>query len=120
MTVANLSAMTVEASVKTPYRQDDECRDIPITTVFEVVNSLVSSSEDKMGQNMWSDADAQKCIEQYLQDGEELALRVYTSRLLGSQESLVLHGGGNTSVKLCVNDSLGRPVEVVAVKGYGC
>jgi rhamnose utilization protein RhaD (predicted bifunctional aldolase and dehydrogenase) len=72
-----------------------------------------------MGENLWRDADAQKYIDQYAADGgAELALRVYTSQLLGKQVSLVLHGGGNTSVKLRVCDSLGDEVEVVAVKGY--
>lgn len=51
--------------------------------------------------------------------GEDLALRVYTSRLLGSDPSLVLHGGGNTSVKTVVRDLAGDPVEVLYVKGSG-
>jgi rhamnose utilization protein RhaD (predicted bifunctional aldolase and dehydrogenase)/NAD(P)-dependent dehydrogenase (short-subunit alcohol dehydrogenase family) len=50
---------------------------------------------------------------------DPLALRVYTSRLLGSDPSLVLHGGGNTSVKMTVNDFFGEPVDVLYVKGSG-
>ena len=42
---------------------------------------------------LWSDKEAKKCK-------DELELRVYTSRLLGCDNSLVLHGGGNTSVKI--------------------
>lgn len=48
-----------------------------------------------------------------------LAQRVYTSRLLGSEPSLVLHGGGNTSVKDTVNNFFGEPEELLYVKGSG-
>jgi rhamnose utilization protein RhaD (predicted bifunctional aldolase and dehydrogenase)/NAD(P)-dependent dehydrogenase (short-subunit alcohol dehydrogenase family) len=48
-----------------------------------------------------------------------LALRVYTSRLLGAEKSLVLHGGGNTSVKLREKDIFGEERDVLYVKGSG-
>ena len=48
-----------------------------------------------------------------------LALRCYTSRLLGAEPSLVLHGGGNTSAKGTGTDFFGEPVEVLYVKGSG-
>ncbi|MCC6209170.1 MAG: bifunctional aldolase/short-chain dehydrogenase [Gammaproteobacteria bacterium] len=48
-----------------------------------------------------------------------LALRVYTSRLLGQDASLVLHGGGNTSVKETVRNLLGIEEEILYVKGSG-
>lgn len=48
-----------------------------------------------------------------------LAQRVYTSRLLGSEPSLVLHGGGNTSVKDTVDNFFGEPEELLYVKGSG-
>ncbi len=48
---------------------------------------------------------------------DELALRAYTSRLLGSDPSLVLHGGGNTSIKL--DDSTGSGKRLLWVKGTG-
>jgi rhamnose utilization protein RhaD (predicted bifunctional aldolase and dehydrogenase)/NAD(P)-dependent dehydrogenase (short-subunit alcohol dehydrogenase family) len=48
-----------------------------------------------------------------------LPLRCYTSRLLGAEPSLVLHGGGNTSVKGTTKDFFGEPVEVCWVKGSG-
>lgn len=52
--------------------------------------------------------------------GEDLlAQRVYSSRLLGSDPALVLHGGGNTSVEATVDDLFGDPVEVLWVKGSG-
>src|SRR5208283_5020956 len=51
--------------------------------------------------------------------GRDLALRVYTSRLLGGHPSLVLHGGGNTSVKTLARDLIGEEAEVLCVKGSG-
>ncbi|MCC7301080.1 MAG: bifunctional aldolase/short-chain dehydrogenase [Bacteroidia bacterium] len=48
-----------------------------------------------------------------------LAQRVYTSRLLGSESSLVLHGGGNTSVKIRETDFFGREEDILYVKGSG-
>ena len=48
-----------------------------------------------------------------------LALRIYTSRLLGRETSLVLHGGGNTSVKVKLPDLLGEEQDVLFVKGSG-
>ena len=50
-------------------------------------------------QSRWSAAEARSFAERYAPYGEDLALRVYTSRLIGSDPALVLHGGGNTSVK---------------------
>ncbi len=51
--------------------------------------------------------------------GDLLSLRVYSSRLLGSDPSLVLHGGGNTSVKATARDIFGDEEEVLYVKGSG-
>ncbi|HTB35966.1 MAG TPA: class II aldolase/adducin family protein, partial [Reyranella sp.] len=72
-------------------------------------------------QNLWSDGDAKAAIAQHAAKGigEDLALRVYTTRLLGGEPKLVLHGGGNTSVKTKVADITGQPVEVLCVKGSG-
>ena len=44
---------------------------------------------------------------------------IYTTRLLGRDPKLVLHGGGNTSVKTVLPDLLGEEVEVLCVKGSG-
>ena len=52
-------------------------------------------------------------------DNDDLAMRVYTSRLLGSNEDLVMHGGGNTSVKATTRDFFGNELEVLYVKGSG-
>lgn len=48
-----------------------------------------------------------------------LGQRVYSSRLLGRDPSLVLHGGGNTSVKLLETSVFGEPEDVMYVKGRG-
>ncbi len=72
-------------------------------------------------QNLWSDKDAKTYIRTYARQrvNADLALRVYTTRLLGGEPRLVLHGGGNTSVKTVVKDILGDPTEVLCVKGSG-
>ena len=58
-------------------------------------------------KNLWEDAKASKCK-------TDLDLRVYTSNLLGQSDTLVLHGGGNTSVKSIVDSE-----EILYVKGSG-
>jgi rhamnose utilization protein RhaD (predicted bifunctional aldolase and dehydrogenase)/NAD(P)-dependent dehydrogenase (short-subunit alcohol dehydrogenase family) len=63
-------------------------------------------------KSLWNDAEAAACT-------SELALRAYTSRLLGRDRSLVLHGGGNTSVKLGARNVLGDEEELLYVKGSG-
>ena len=67
----------------------------------------------------WSDAEARASIERYAESGEDVALRVYTSRLIGGDASLVLHGGGNTSVKTMGRDLLGEELAAIHVKGSG-
>ena len=61
-------------------------------------------------QSGWSDQDAPRDL---------LDLRVYTSRLIGTEESLVLWGGGNTSVKLVERDYRDDSLDVLRVKGSG-
>ena len=51
--------------------------------------------------------------------GRDLALRVYTTRLLGGEPRLVLHGGGNTSCKTKATDLVGDEWDVLCVKGSG-
>src|SRR6187397_3206709 len=72
-------------------------------------------------KSLWSDSEAKNYVARYGDKGiaPDLALRVYTSRLLGGDPSLVLHGGGNTSVKLTVQDFFGDAVDVLYVKGSG-
>ena len=70
-------------------------------------------------QSAWIDRDADAAVARYASLGRDLALRVYTTRLLGQDPRLVLHGGGNTSVKTRIADLNGDAVEVLCVKGSG-
>jgi len=71
-------------------------------------------------QSQYRAADAAQFIEKLAPRwGTDLAVRVYTSRLLGRAPELVLHGGGNTSVKTTVTELVGDATEVVYVKGSG-
>jgi rhamnose utilization protein RhaD (predicted bifunctional aldolase and dehydrogenase)/NAD(P)-dependent dehydrogenase (short-subunit alcohol dehydrogenase family) len=70
-------------------------------------------------QSAWTDRDAETAVARYGNLGRDLALRVYTTRLLGQDPRLVLHGGGNTSVKTRLADLNGDDVEVLCVKGSG-
>jgi rhamnose utilization protein RhaD (predicted bifunctional aldolase and dehydrogenase)/NAD(P)-dependent dehydrogenase (short-subunit alcohol dehydrogenase family) len=63
-------------------------------------------------ESLWNDTEAAQF------DGD-LALRVYTSRLLGRDKSLVLHGGGNTSVKIRERNLFGGEEDILYVKGSG-
>ena len=63
-------------------------------------------------KSLWSDAEAATYQ-------GALGLRVYTSRLLGRDKTLVLHGGGNTSVKLREKNLFGEDEDVLYVKGSG-
>src|SRR5438094_5013660 len=60
----------------------------------------------------WNDAEAGA-------HQSDLALRCYTSRLLGRDRTLVLHGGGNTSVKVREKNILGEEEDILYVKGSG-
>ncbi|HHH47708.1 MAG TPA: bifunctional aldolase/short-chain dehydrogenase, partial [Gammaproteobacteria bacterium] len=64
-------------------------------------------------QSLWNDTEARACGD------DALKLRVYTSRLLGREPSLVLHGGGNTSVKAEAENLFGDMESVLYVKGSG-
>ncbi len=63
-------------------------------------------------QSNWKEAEAANCK-------NEIDLRVYTSRLLGNDKSLVLHGGGNTSVKITERNLFGEEEQILYVKGSG-
>ena len=72
-------------------------------------------------KNNWSKKIAKEYIKKYKKLGfsSDLALRVYSTRLLGRNKELVLHGGGNTSVKTSVKDIDGKNYKVLCVKGSG-
>ncbi len=63
-------------------------------------------------KSRWNEQQARACA-------DELELRAYTSRLLGQDASLVLHGGGNTSVKHDFTDVFGETRRALFVKGSG-
>jgi len=69
----------------------------------------------------WVDRDAEAIVADGAKAGidPDLSLRIYTTRLLGRDPKLVLHGGGNTSLKTKMRDPLGAEVEVLRVKASG-
>lgn len=64
-------------------------------------------------KNLFSDQEAKKF------QHDPLQMRVYTSRLLGQDTDLVLHGGGNTSVKARVKNLFGQEEDILYIKGSG-
>ena len=72
-------------------------------------------------RSAWVERDAKAAVDHYGKDGvdADLALRVYSTRLIGSDPRLVLHGGGNTSLKTKARDLAGTEVDVLRVKGSG-
>ncbi|WP_339759584.1 bifunctional aldolase/short-chain dehydrogenase [uncultured Hoeflea sp.] len=74
-----------------------------------------------MRQNRWNDKEAQARVDAAGADpaDQTLALRVYSSRIIGSDPDLVMHGGGNTSVKTQRKDLFGDMQQVLHVKGSG-
>ena len=71
-------------------------------------------------KNQWSDNDAGIFLKRYQRRfGKGLAMRTYSSRLLGREKGLVLHGGGNTSVKTTARDVFAEKRDVLYVKASG-
>lgn len=64
-------------------------------------------------QSLWNDQEAASF------NDDPILMRVYSSRLLGKEPALVLHGGGNTSVKAHYTNLFGEAEEVLYVKGSG-
>lgn len=69
-----------------------------------------------MVESLWNDEEAARYS---VKTPSDLGLRVYTSRLLGRDKNLVLHGGGNTSVKIRETNRFGEEEEILYVKGSG-
>jgi rhamnose utilization protein RhaD (predicted bifunctional aldolase and dehydrogenase)/NAD(P)-dependent dehydrogenase (short-subunit alcohol dehydrogenase family) len=69
----------------------------------------------------WVDRDAQAIVADGAKAGidRELSLRLYTTRLLGRDPKLVLHGGGNTSLKTTMRDRLGDEIAILRIKASG-
>ena len=71
-------------------------------------------------RNRWTEQGFQEALDRWAADyGEELAARLYTARLIGAESDLVLHGGGNVSVKSTIRNIFQDEVEVVHVKASG-
>ena len=72
-------------------------------------------------KSAWLERDAKQVVERYGKAGfdPDLALRIYSTRLLGRDPKLVLHGGGNASLKTAARDLVGANVAVLRVKGSG-
>lgn len=71
-------------------------------------------------RSLWTDADAARFVDRLAPEwGEAMALRVYSSRLIGQDPDLVMHGGGNTSLKGTVTTLVGEETEALFVKGSG-
>ncbi len=74
-----------------------------------------------MVKNLWNEKDAQHFLDNAGPEeaDRQLALRVYTSRIIGQDPDMVMHGGGNTSVKVKRQDIFGNEIDVLHVKGSG-
>jgi len=72
-------------------------------------------------RSRWSNREARRAVQRgrAVHVSEDLSLRIYSTRILGEDPELVLHGGGNTSVKTILPDCLGQSTEVICVKGSG-
>ncbi|MGA2565775.1 MAG: bifunctional aldolase/short-chain dehydrogenase [Pseudolabrys sp.] len=72
-------------------------------------------------KSAWVERDAKQAVDRHGKAGfnAELALRIYSTRLLGRDPKLVLHGGGNSSLKTTARDLAGAEVAVLRVKGSG-
>ena len=72
-------------------------------------------------RSLWNTTEVDTLVAYYGEIGvsEDMAQRVYTSRLLGRDPRLVLHGGGNTSLKTTATDAYGDSTAVLCVKGSG-
>lgn len=72
-------------------------------------------------KSRWNQSDLDSLVADLSRKGinRDLAIRTYTTRILGQEPALVLHGGGNTSVKTRMTDALGRDCDVLCVKGSG-
>jgi rhamnose utilization protein RhaD (predicted bifunctional aldolase and dehydrogenase)/NAD(P)-dependent dehydrogenase (short-subunit alcohol dehydrogenase family) len=72
-------------------------------------------------RSCWSESAAQAAVDHYCcqQVDRDFALRIYSTRLLGQEPTLVRHGGGNTSVKSTLTDIFGEPADALRIKASG-
>jgi rhamnose utilization protein RhaD (predicted bifunctional aldolase and dehydrogenase)/NAD(P)-dependent dehydrogenase (short-subunit alcohol dehydrogenase family) len=71
-------------------------------------------------QNRWSNDKATQFVEKYGERcGQDLAIGLYAASLIGAEDKLVLHGGGNSSVKTVHTNLLGEQLDAIYVKASG-
>jgi rhamnose utilization protein RhaD (predicted bifunctional aldolase and dehydrogenase)/NAD(P)-dependent dehydrogenase (short-subunit alcohol dehydrogenase family) len=71
-------------------------------------------------ENRWSNDDAARYVGKYgKQWGKDLAIGLYVASLIGAEDRLVLHGGGNSSVKTVHKNLLGETLPAIFVKASG-
>ncbi|MCP4003473.1 MAG: bifunctional aldolase/short-chain dehydrogenase [bacterium] len=70
-------------------------------------------------ESRWNQTEADEFVDRFSAARKLVALRAYTSRLIGAEPDLVLHGGGNTSVKARAHDLFGDEIDVLHIKGSG-
>ena len=72
-------------------------------------------------KNNWNPKESIRYINEYKKKkiDKNLALRIYSTHLLGREKNLVLHGGGNTSLKGYLRNISGKIIDVIYVKGSG-
>ncbi len=94
-----------------------------LTCLYSCVSYVSSDIKLFFGmQNLWKEVDLQMAVAETEEDTllpPELAELVYASRLLGREKRLVMHGGGNTSVKSQLTDVIGNKVNVLYIKSSG-
>ena len=72
-------------------------------------------------KSLWNNKIALQYVSEYKKKNisKDLALRIYTTHLLGKNPKLVLHGGGNSSVKSIGKNLYKKNVNLIYVKGSG-
>ena len=72
-------------------------------------------------KNKWNSIEEKKYIKKYKKNhiSQDLALRIYTTHLLGREKTLVLHGGGNTSLKTTSKNIFNKKIDIMHIKGSG-
>ena len=80
------------------------------------MNNILYISGDGIAEpkNKWKNYEANKYITYYKKNNisKELALRIYTTHLLGREKELVLHGGGNTSLKSSISNIFNQKINI--------
>jgi rhamnose utilization protein RhaD (predicted bifunctional aldolase and dehydrogenase)/NAD(P)-dependent dehydrogenase (short-subunit alcohol dehydrogenase family) len=72
-------------------------------------------------KNKWDSKEALNFVKKYQKDfSKELCILTYATRLIGSEPSLAMHGGGNTSIKCFVDTLIQKKIPAIFIKASGC